>query len=119
MDQEQVDIVEAERIERALEGSSRLGRPVEPVVELAGDEHVRPLDSRSGHGASDSRLVAVHFGGVDVAVADLQGLTDRCLGIGGRDLEHPEAQLRDQPSVVEGEPGDAAWSVFWSTASVS
>ena len=49
----------------------------------------------------DLRLVAVHLGGVDVPIADLDGRTHRGRRLGGRDLEDTEAELRDLDTVVE------------------
>jgi hypothetical protein len=49
----------------------------------------------------DTRLVLVHLGGVDVAVADLQRGLDGFGRLIRVDLEYTEAQLRDCRAVVE------------------
>jgi 2,5-diketo-D-gluconate reductase A len=43
------------------------------------------------HARADALLVAVHLGGVDVAVADLERLERRLLGVLRRNLEDAEA----------------------------
>ena len=72
MDQEQVDVVEAELGQRPVEGPAGIVGPVVTVVELAGDEHVGSVKAGGADRLAHAPLVAVHLGGVDVAVADLQ-----------------------------------------------
>ena len=55
---------------------------------------------------TDLLLVAVHLGGVDVAVADLQRRTDCGGSLIRFDLENAEAQLRDGVAVIEGDRRD-------------
>ena len=74
---------------------------VEAVVELAGDEDLAAVDAGGADGLADLLLVAVHLGGVDVPVADLERRERGVLGLLGLDLEHPEAELRDLDTVVE------------------
>jgi hypothetical protein len=106
MDQEEIDELEPELAQRLVEGPTGVIGPVEPVVELAGDEHLGPVEIRSGDGQSDPFLVLVHLGGVDVPVADAEGRGGGGLGIGRRDLEHPEPELWDGVAVVQDEGGN-------------
>ena len=101
MDQEQVDVVEAELLERAGERLAGVVGAVVAVVELAGDEHLAAVDAGGADRLADAPLVAVHLGGVDVAVADLEGRRHGLGGVLGRDLEDAEAELRDRVAVVE------------------
>ena len=74
---------------------------MEAVVELARDEHVATVDAGVANALSDTRLVLVHLGGVDMAVADVQRRPDGLGGFAGVDLEYAESQLRDFRAVVE------------------
>jgi hypothetical protein len=76
---------------------------VEAVVELARDVDVRAVDAGAGDAVADARLVAVHLGGVDVAVADGERALDRLWRLLRRDLEDAEAELRNRVAVVQGE----------------
>ncbi len=101
VNQEQVDIVEAERLERAVESATGVVGPVKAVVELARDEHVAAVDTGAADALPDTCLVLVHLRGVDVAVADIQRRPDGIGGFAGVDLEYAEAQLRDFRAVVQ------------------
>src|SRR5699024_7537102 len=57
-------------------------------------------------GTTHALLIAVDSGGVDVTVADLEGVGDDALGLVRVDLEHAEAQLRNGLAVVESECGN-------------
>src|SRR6185503_12511632 len=89
--------------ERRLERAARVVGRVEAVVELAGDVDARAVDAGAGDAVADARLVAVHLGGVDVAVADGQRAPDRLGGVLRRDLEDAESELRNRVAVVQGE----------------
>lgn len=93
MDEEQVDVVLLEGVERAVERLQRIVALVEAVVQLRGDEDVAAVESALGDGLADARLVAVHLGGVDVAVADLEGGERRVLRLGRVDLVDAESEL--------------------------
>ncbi len=106
MDQEQVDVVEAQRLQGAVERSPRIVGLVGGVAQLAGDEHLAAVQAGGPDALADALLVAVHLGGVDVPVAHVQSLADRLGRLGRVDLEHPEAELRDGLAVVQGEVGN-------------
>jgi hypothetical protein len=102
VDQVQVEVVEAEPGQRLGEGS--LGAVLAAVLDpqLGGDEQLVPRDAAGGDGPADGLLVVVGLGGVEVAVADREGVADRLLGLVGRDLEDPEPQDRHLHAIVEG-----------------
>ena len=103
MDQEQVDLVEAEVGQGLVEGLARHVGLVEAVVELAGDEQLVARDPGGADRLADALLVAVHLGGVDVPVAGLEGLSGDPRRVLRRDLEHAEAELGDGVAVVQGQ----------------
>ena len=103
VDQEQVDVVEAEVGERLVEGRACLLGLVEAVVELAGDEQLLARDPGVTDRLADALLVAVHLRGVDVPVAGLERLRGDPGGVLRRDLEDAEAELRDRVAVVQGQ----------------
>ena len=106
MDQVQVEVVEAEALQRGAE--RLLGVLLAGVLhpQLGGDEQLPAGDAAGGDGAADGCLVAVRGGGVEVAVAGGQCAGDGLLGFLGGDLEHAEAEDRHLGAVVEGDGGD-------------
>lgn len=56
-------------------------------------------DARCLERCPDLGLVAVHLGGVDVAVPDLEGLAHRVVGVLGRDLVGTESENGDGGAV--------------------
>jgi len=79
--QVQVRVLEAELGQGCVEGAASvvLDRGVlDP--QLGGDEQLLPRDAAGGDGAPDGLLVLVGRGGVDVPVADLEGLGDGAFG---------------------------------------
>ena len=108
VDQKQVDVIRTQRAQCVVECAARVIGPVIAVVELAGDEHLAAVQPGIADPLTDLLLVAVHLGGVDVAVADLQRRT-YCRGSLIRlDLEDAETQLRDGVAVIEGDWRDRA-----------
>ena len=70
--------IEAEPLQRGLAGGANGGGRRKVVVpDLGGDEERIPGQAGSGEGGADLGLVAVHLGGVDVAVAEGEGGFDR------------------------------------------
>src|SRR5882757_544907 len=75
------------------------------VVQLGGDEHHFAGQAGVRDGLADTFLVAVTLGGVDVPVAGLKGLQHGLRGLIRRNLEDPEAELRDVNAVVQSDVG--------------
>ena len=90
---------EIDRIERRM-------RSLVGVPQLRGDEELVTWDAGFLDGATHAALVAVERRGIDVAVADLERVTDDPLRLVGIDAEHAEAELGDGVAVVEGERGN-------------
>ena len=76
MDQVQVHVVDAQALERLVEGPSGVGRALRVVPQLRGDEHLAPVQARCRDRLADLGLVAVRRGRVDQAVAGLQRVLD-------------------------------------------
>ncbi len=95
MHEEEVDVVGAQVLEGALDRGGRLLGFVVGVVDLRGDEQVFARDSRGLKRRPDLGLVAVHLGGVDVAVPDLEGAANRVVRVLGRDLVGAETEHGD------------------------
>src|SRR5207244_10827599 len=99
VNQVQVDVVEAEAFEAALELRSRIGAG---RIQLCGDEHLVTRDAALPERYADAFLVAIHLSSVNVSVAELQ-----CPAYGVhargpvRDLPHPEAESRTLVAVRE------------------
>ena len=74
VDEEQVDVVEAQGLERAREAPAGIVGTVVPVVQLGRHEHLVAGEARGGDRLADAGLVAVHLRRVHVPVADLQRL---------------------------------------------
>src|SRR4051794_6635297 len=106
VDQVQVDMLEAEPLQRPVEAptGSVLAGVGDP--QLRGDEEFVARDAAGGDGAADGLFVDVRGGGVDVAVAGGEGVGDRPLGVLGRDLVDAEAEDRHPDTVVQGDVGD-------------
>src|SRR5579875_186989 len=106
--EEEVDVAEVERLEALLEGAGSGVGVVEAVVQLARDEDLATVDPGGTDGLADLLLVAVHLGGVDVAVADLEGRERRVLRLLGLDLEDAEPELGDLDAVVQRDGGNCS-----------
>ena len=78
-----------------------MARPARRSAELAGDEDVAAVEAVGADGLSDLLLVAVPLRGVDVPVADPEGLADRLYGVFRLDLPNPETELRNDVAVIE------------------
>jgi hypothetical protein len=93
VDQVQVEVVEAEPLQRLLEGS--LGAVLAAVLDpqLGGDEQLVPRDAAGGDGPADGLLVLVCLGGVEVAVADGEGVGDGLLGLVGGIWKTPNPRI--------------------------
>ena len=105
VEDEQVDLVDAELAGALVEGVEGLVVAVVADPHLGLDEHVVAVDAAAADGVADAALVGVGGGGVDVAVADAQGGLDGGGGLVGRGLEDAEAEGGHLDAVVEGERG--------------
>ena len=101
MDEIEIDVVQAQSVQRPLECG--LGRVVAGVLhpQLGGHEQLIAWDAAAVQGASDGLFVLIRRGGVDVPVAGVQRLADDRLGVVGGHLEDAESQDRDLDSVVQ------------------
>ena len=106
MNEEQVEVVKAERLKRGVKRLHRIVMSVETVVELAGDEHVGSIEAGLAYRFTDTLLVAVHLCRVDVPVANLERLERCILRLVRFHLIDAEAELRDLDAVVERDVGD-------------
>ena len=95
MHEEEVHVVRAQVLEGALDGCGGPLGFVVGVVDLRRDEQVLASDSRGLERRPDLGLVAVHLGGVDMAVADLEGAAHRVVRVLGRDLVGAETEDGD------------------------
>src|SRR6185437_1151230 len=99
VDEIEVDVVEPEPPQAALQLGRRVGRS---RVELRGDEHVLPAEPAPAERFADTGLVAVPLRRVDVAVAQLQGPRHRVDAFPAlADLPDAEAERRDRIAVSE------------------
>ena len=105
VDEQQVDVVGAQAAQGAVDGAGGALVPGVGDPHLGGDEDVLAGQSTGGDGRAHALLVAVGLGGVDVAVADLEGLEHGALGLLRRGQEDAVADLRDVDAVVESDGG--------------
>ena len=99
MDEVEVHVVQAQLLQRLVEGCGRISLAVIP--QLRGDEQLLARDAGLGNRAAHAFLVSVDGSGIDVAVAHLEGLEDQLFGLVGVYLEDAEAELRDGVSIVQ------------------
>ena len=92
--------------------SSAESKPWLEFQELRRHEDLLARDSRARHRASDTLLVAVGGGRVDVPIADLERLLDYLLCVVWRNLEDTEAELWDLGAVVEGDVRNSAHALL-------
>ena len=80
-------------MQRLLEGSrgAVLAAVLDP--QLGGDEQLVPSDAAGGDGPADGLLVPVRLGGVEVAVADGEGVADGLLGLVGGIWKTPNPRI--------------------------
>ena len=81
MDQEEIDVVDAELGERASNAQRASSGRWAPLLQLAGDEDVSTVEPRGADRLPDPALVAVHLGGIDMPVANLQRAPNRALAV--------------------------------------
>jgi hypothetical protein len=98
---EQVDLVDAELAGTLVEGVQRLVVAVVADPDLRLQEHLLARDARVAEGFADLALVAIGGRSVDVAVADVEGGSDGSTGLFGRRLEDAEAEGGHPDTVVQ------------------
>ena len=69
--------------------------------EFGGDEHVLPGDAAIADGSADLLLVAVHAGGVQMPVADIERAPDDRLARSAPQGPRPEADERHSCAVAD------------------
>jgi hypothetical protein len=92
VDQIQVDVVEAEPLQRSLEAAPCLHLAGVLCPELGRDEQLLARNATRGDRPADGLLVAIRGGGVERAVAGPERLRDDLFGLLGRNLEDAEAE---------------------------
>ena len=102
VDQVQIDIVEAQSLQTAIEGSQRRVVPLVAVPQFGRHEHLSARHSTLPHSRAHVLLVAVEMSRVDMPVARLERPQDRlpALPAGGRPPD-AEAERRHLDAVVE------------------
>lgn len=101
MNEEQVDVVVTERLERALESAPHVLGTMKAIVELARDVDLAAIKARGANGLADGPLVPVHLRRVNVPTADLERMHDGVPRLVRRDLEDAEAQLRNCLRIIQ------------------
>ena len=74
VDEHQVDVIKPERLQRSVDALFRLGVALALGGELGGHEHLVSRDAAGAHAFAHAALVLIGLGGVDVAIADLDGV---------------------------------------------
>jgi hypothetical protein len=104
VDQVEVDVVEAEVIERAMAGGEHVLALVVRVPQLGRNPQLLALAHALGKEALERRadrlLVPIVAGAVEVAVARRDGVVDDLRGHVGRRLPHPEADHRHRGQLL-------------------
>jgi hypothetical protein len=101
VEDQQVDLLDAELARALLETVQRLVVAVVGDPDLGLEEHLGAIDARGAHSVADLTLVAVGGGGVDQPVALPQRGRDGRRGLLRRALEHAEAEGGHRHAVVE------------------
>ena len=105
MNEEQVEHIQAQIAHGGLEAAQGVVAPMVAVVELGGHPQLVAGHSRARDGGADAGLVAVHLGGVDMPVADVEGVADHAFDLLDADLVGAQTQLRHlQGSGLVGPP---------------
>src|SRR6185437_377129 len=96
-----VHVVRAEALQALVEGAQGGVVAVVAVPQLGGEEYLLARDAGVADRTADAAFVLVRGGGVDVAVADLEGGGDHVEGLCVGDLPDPVPQLRDAGAVIQ------------------
>ena len=106
---QQVDVLDTELSGRLVEGVQRGVVAVVGDPDLGLEEDLVAGQAGGGERTADAGLVAVHRGGVDVAVAGLQRDPNGRNELLRRSLVDAEAEGQHLHAVVQGESGNAHW----------
>jgi hypothetical protein len=105
MQQQEIDLLDAELARALVEGVQRGLVAVIADPDLGLDEHVRGGSARAADAVPNFALVAVRGRGVDQSVADAQRRLDGRGGLLGRGLEDAESKRRHLDAVVQVQGG--------------
>ena len=100
MKQKQVDVIEAQTLERRVDVRLALFVGVALREQLGGDEEVLARDAALADDLANGDLVEVRVGGVDMTVARLDGLRQELLHLRGGHQVHAEAQRGNLVAIV-------------------
>lgn len=106
VDEVEVEPVELELLHALVEGPQRAVVTLLVVPQLGGDEQLLARQPGAGDGLAHAFLVLVNGGGIDVPVADLEGVQHGLASLLRWYLEHAEAELRDLVIVFQGNVGN-------------
>ena len=95
MQQQQVEVVGAQRAQRLLRGGNEVVRLELAGEDLRGEEDLGAIHAARGDPRTHLLLVLVGARGVDLPVADLERVAHGLLGVAAGDLPGAEAQPRD------------------------
>jgi hypothetical protein len=99
VDEEQVELLQLQLLHARLEGGPGGAGAAVLVGQLGGDEDVLVREPAGAWCAAHAGVVLVPGGGVDVAVAGVQGGEHHLVGLLLRHLPDAEADLRDGVAV--------------------
>ena len=103
MQDQEVDLLDAELGGTLLEAVQGLVVPVVADPDLRLEKDLGPVDVRVSQTFADLLLIAVGSGGVDVAVSGGQCRLHCSARLVGRGLEHAESECGQVDAVVQGE----------------
>jgi hypothetical protein len=103
VDQHQIDVIERERLKRAVDTVLRIGVAFGLCNELGGDEKLVPRNAARTQALADAALVFKSLGRVEVAVADRCGIANDMCDRGVINPPGAETQLRDHDAIGKGE----------------
>ncbi len=101
VDQEQVDLLDAELVHRHVEGAQRRIALVRTVAQLGRDEQFASRHAGAADRLSDPLLILVALGGIDQAIAGLDPQPTASAVMSLVDLPHAKAELGNGGAVVQ------------------
>src|SRR5436309_9117506 len=117
MDEEEIDMIGAERIETVGKAARHILRREIVRCDLGGEEDRVALDPGAGDGAPDLALVAIGLGRVDMAIAELERIFHRAFALRAVELPGAEAERwdlgpldRDEDHAASAERGNGGHS---------